>query len=155
MENKLKLIVTRGLPGSGKSTCAKKISKETGAILLDVDDYRMKICNSIYNEDDEPYIWSQVLKDMLFYLINENRSVIICESNTSLHCLLYWIEPVEKLNIDITILNVITDTLTCKSRRPDFFMSVIDRKLKNACKHEELVRFCKERNLNLIDVKGE
>lgn len=48
----MKISIIRGLPGSGKSTLGRKISAESGAVLLEQDMFRIRDGAYVFNSKD-------------------------------------------------------------------------------------------------------
>jgi len=73
------LSLIRGLPGSGKSTFAKKLNKLTGAIHLEADMYFMK--NGVYEFDKEKIsLAHRWCLDTARIFLNQGYNVVV--SNT-------------------------------------------------------------------------
>jgi len=80
----LKVILTRGLPGSGKSTWAKSIvSKNPNSYKrINKDDLRAMIDNKYHSDDAEKLILHA--RDQLIMLfINNGKHVIVDDTNLS------------------------------------------------------------------------
>ncbi|MGH4122471.1 MAG: AAA family ATPase [Clostridium sp.] len=78
--NGLFLVQMSGLPGSGKSTIAKAIAKNTGAIVIDLDIVKSSILES-FKGDIDFKLAGKVSYDILFsladYYLSQERNVII------------------------------------------------------------------------------
>ena len=78
----MKVILTKGLPGSGKSTWAKKLISENPNTYKRVnkDDLRAMLDNSIWSKDSEKFIIK--VRDMLIIsALQEGKHVIVDDTN--------------------------------------------------------------------------
>jgi adenylate kinase len=81
------IICITGIPGSGKSTIAKELSKRINAELIDISDFVIK--NKLYEEYDEVYQTYVVDENKLFekideYIRNKGENIdIIIDGNFS------------------------------------------------------------------------
>lgn len=78
----IKVILTRGLPASGKTTWAKKVVAETPNSYkrINKDDLRAMLDNSIYSNDNEKFIL-QVRDAMILMAIENGKHVIVDDTN--------------------------------------------------------------------------
>lgn len=76
------LIIMCGLPGSGKSTIAKKISEKTGIRIFCMDDIREKVFHDVYNQDNGWVVFKILLKHVRRELKKGNSVIIDCTSVT-------------------------------------------------------------------------
>lgn len=78
----LKVIITKGLPGSGKSTWAKNlIDKEPNKYKrINKDDLRSMLDNSKYSKDNEKFILN-VRNNLILIALENGKHVIIDDTN--------------------------------------------------------------------------
>ena len=78
----IKVILTRGLPGSGKSTWAKKLIVENPNSYkrINKDDLRAMLDDSKYSNDSEKFIL-QVRDAMILMAIENGKHVIVDDTN--------------------------------------------------------------------------
>lgn len=98
-----KLILVRGIPGSGKTTLAQKIAKENNAVLISADDF--------FNKDGE-YKWDYkfisgahkwCFGQVAFELFN-NRSVIVHNTFTQKWEMEQYIDFAHSIGVEWEIL---------------------------------------------------
>ncbi len=126
MKLKGKIIVTQGLPGSGKSTWAKNQQTlyPNTYIRVNKDELRKTLFGNDYTKDKE-YIILNVIDDIIRWAISENLYVI--DDNTNLNC--FHVERYKKLFGDIADIVIV-----------DNFLSVsIDECIKRDLKRENSV----------------
>jgi adenylate kinase len=80
------IICITGIPGSGKSTIAKELSKRINAELIDISDFVIK--NKLYEEYDDVYQTYIVDENKLFekideYIKSKENTDIIIDGNFS------------------------------------------------------------------------
>ncbi len=107
---KQKITVIRGIAGSGKTTLANKIAQETGAVVVEADDFYTH--NGVYKYDNNLIKQAHIYCDVLIRkYLHHGCDVIV--SNTSLAS---W--QVEKLiqtawevvpNIDVEVLRTTSE----------------------------------------------
>jgi predicted kinase len=83
-------VILCGLPGSGKSTTARKLHQETGAVIVSSDAIRLMLTGGIYPSGDayaviEPAVWSLV-ESCLRTLLEQGQDVIL-DSTALTHAL--------------------------------------------------------------------
>ena len=91
------LFILSGLPGSGKSTCAKWLKSSRGAFVVSSDAIRLALNAGIYPRDDqngdyailEPVVWSLV-EQAVVMLLQAGHSVAIDATNLTKARRLYW-----------------------------------------------------------------
>src|SRR3989344_5342580 len=79
-----RLLLFAGLPGVGKSTISRGISKETGATVVDIDDFKKTDVDPdlVAKEIDPPELrWSYYLKALayVFGLFDQGTSIVIMD----------------------------------------------------------------------------
>jgi len=74
-----KLYVMIGIPGSGKSYCAKKLVEE-GKVdkLFSSDEYREKLLGDINNQEDNVFVFTSLYKDLVRALKDGYNCVLDC-----------------------------------------------------------------------------
>lgn len=77
MKKEQEIIVTVGLPGSGKTTWARQ---QSGYVVLDSDDIREELCGDAATQCNPKAIFD-VLYERAVDAINGGHSVIICATN--------------------------------------------------------------------------
>lgn len=87
------LIMTIGLPRSGKSTWARQLSQEQGYPIVNPDSIRLAIHGQVYAAQAEPLVWAtaKVMVRSLFYA--GHNVVILDATNTSRQRRNDWIDP--------------------------------------------------------------
>jgi len=84
------MIVTIGLPRSGKSTWAKKMAKEKGYAIVNPDAIRLALHGQAFYGDAEPMVWgiAQTMTRALYEA--GHRGVIIDATNTTEKRRIMW-----------------------------------------------------------------
>lgn len=84
MSNKLKVYLTKGLPGSGKSTWAKSmLDKNPNSYKrINKDDLRSMIDNNHHSNDSESFIL-KVRDSLILLALENNKHVIVDDTNLS------------------------------------------------------------------------
>jgi predicted kinase len=75
------LVVTAGLPGTGKSTFARKLAKATGAVVLESDALRTALFSRPTHEKDESRLLFEALYAAAEQLLADGSSVIVDATN--------------------------------------------------------------------------
>lgn len=76
-----KVILTKGLPGSGKSTWAKDyIAKNTGWKRVNKDDLRAMIDNGAYSKDNENFVLT-VRDNIILSAVKQGYNIIVDDTN--------------------------------------------------------------------------
>lgn len=80
--NELKIIMTKGLPASGKSTWAKEFVTKSGGRYkrINKDDLRVMLDNGKWSKNNESFILS-VRDQMIIHALNNGISVIVDDTN--------------------------------------------------------------------------
>ncbi len=81
MSDKPWLVVTVGLPGSGKSTFCRKLAKATGTVILESDALRRALFETPTHETEESTILFDALYGAAQQLLEDGASVIIDATN--------------------------------------------------------------------------
>lgn len=71
-----------GVPGSGKSTIANKLSEITGAKVLSSDEYRQRLLGDMNNQNNNGMIFDALFTDAKNYLIS-NTNIILDMCNVT------------------------------------------------------------------------
>lgn len=78
---KCKLIITRGIPGSGKSTWARKYQEaHPGTKRVNRDDLRSMVDNSVWSKVNEGHI-TTLQRMMIQHLLSAGCTVIVDDTN--------------------------------------------------------------------------
>lgn len=119
-----KLYVMVGLPGSGKSTKAKEISKETGAIITSLDSIREEIAGSRKNWHENPDIFSNTISRsianiqnaMVEWHLKNGESVIVDNMNLKSRYVSFFQELSKKYDVEIEFVKMKCNWATLKKR---------------------------------------
>lgn len=107
-----KLILFAGLPGVGKSTVSKAVSKKTGAKIIDIDDFKKIDVDPVLvtNQIDPPeQRWAYYNKalDHAFDLFGQEISIILMDEVFHLNSLRAQLEDrCTKQNVQVTWIEV-------------------------------------------------
>lgn len=82
--NKPTLYVMIGIPGSGKSTEAKKISEEKDATIFSADEYRMNLFGTLESSPQYNKKTFSKLHNDLYYHLKAGRNAILDATSTHL-----------------------------------------------------------------------
>ena len=118
------LYIMVGLPGSGKSTKAKEISKETGAIITSLDSMREEIAGSRKNWHENPDIFNNTMSRsianiqnaMVEWHLKNGESVIVDNMNLKSRYVAFFQELSKKYDIEIEFVKMKCDWATLKER---------------------------------------
>lgn len=122
----MKVILTCGLPGSGKSTLSKKLCETTdNTIIISRDFIRAGIAGSYENYDHSKYesYVKKTIKSMISLAFSSNINIIIDEVNMNKKVRADWIRYckllAEEQLVPLTIVCVYVDVSIdkCKERR--------------------------------------
>lgn len=79
----MEVIITCGIPTSGKSTFAKKVAEQRGFFILSRDELRIKIFGLDYKQNHKDEVWlTEIYDEMLDIYIDGKENIIL--DNT--HC---------------------------------------------------------------------
>lgn len=118
------LYIMVGLPGSGKSTKAKEISKETGAIITSLDSMREEIAGSRKNWHENPDIFNNTMSRsianiqnaMVEWYLKNGESVIVDNMNLKSRYVAFFQELSKKHGTNIEFVKMKCDWATLKER---------------------------------------
>lgn len=118
------LYIMVGLPGSGKSTKAKEISKETGAIIASLDSMREEIAGSRKNWHENPDIFNDITSRsianvqnaMVEWHLKNGESVIVDNMNLKSRYVAFFQELSKKYGTNIEFVKMKCDWATLKER---------------------------------------
>lgn len=118
------LYIMVGLPGSGKSTKAKEISKETGAIITSLDSMREEIAGSRKNWHENPDIFNNIMSRsianiqnaMVEWHLKNDESVIVDNMNLKSRYVSFFQELSKKYGANIEFIKMKCDWATLKER---------------------------------------
>ena len=75
-----KILLLRGLPGSGKSTVAKKLVEDKGYVRVNKDDLRAMLHNSKHSSKREEFILD--VRDMIISAaLGDGKNVVVDDTN--------------------------------------------------------------------------
>lgn len=74
-----KLILMVGLPRSGKTTRARKLSSDLNAPMVSPDAVRKIVCGRAYHQNAEPLVWG-VVKTMVQSLFEAGHGTVIVDA---------------------------------------------------------------------------
>lgn len=111
------MYIMRGLPGSGKSTRAAELSKETGAEIVNRDALRMALHGTYWSGDtDKEQEVSFFEKSLVVDNIKNGRSVIIDATHLNPKYLIDWRYLAYKYAVESVVIDVDTDVEECIRR---------------------------------------
>ena len=76
----LEIILTKGIPASGKSTFAKQLVVDKGYVRANKDDIREMLYKSIWTKDKEKLVLS-VRDHIVEEALKENKNVVVDDTN--------------------------------------------------------------------------
>lgn len=118
------LYIMVGLPGSGKSTKAKEIANETGAVITSLDGLREEIAGSRKNWHENPDIFNNIMSRsianiqnaMIEWHLKNGESVIVDNMNLKSRYVAFFQELSKKYNVEIEFIKMKCDWATLKER---------------------------------------
>lgn len=117
-----KIIITKGLPGSGKSTWAKKFARQHHTFKrINRDDLRAMIDDSEWSEGKEKFI-REARNTLLLLAIQDGYSVILDETflipkaQNEIYELIQEIVATFDIDIDVTVKEFDTSVEECIKR---------------------------------------
>lgn len=118
------LYIMVGLPGSGKSTKAKEIANETGAIITSLDSIREKVAGSRKNWHENPDIFNNIMSRsianiqnaMVEWHLKNGESVIVDNMNLKSRYVAFFQELSKKYDVEIEFVKMKCDWATLKER---------------------------------------
>ena len=98
-----------GLPGSGKTTLAKELSKEINAIHLNADEMRNNVWTDLTFKYTDRIVMAQRMGALSDILVNQGYNVIadfVCPTEKTRHAFgdafVIWVNRIEKSRFDDT-----------------------------------------------------
>lgn len=118
------LYIMVGLPGSGKSTKAKEIANETGAVIISLDSLREEIAGSRKNWHSNPDIFNNTMSRSIANIQNaivewhlkNGESVIVDNMNLKSRYVSFFQELSKKYGTNIEFVKMKCDWATLKER---------------------------------------
>lgn len=116
-KNTAKLILTHGLPGSGKSTWAKKQVDEN-CIRVNLDDIRMELYGETYMRPvgQQEKAVKKLQRERVFTALREGQTVIVDDTNLGLRTARSWINVAREMRVAIEHVYFDVDVEECKRR---------------------------------------
>lgn len=111
------LWVMRGYSGSGKSTKAAEIAKETGAVIVNRDQIRKMLLGSWWTgkKDDEDRV-TVAEEAQVTALLKAGVPAVVDATHLDPRYLRKWARLATRLGVDFDVVDVIADTGECKRR---------------------------------------
>jgi predicted kinase len=128
-----KFIMLVGLPASGKSTLAEKLSKEENAIVLSSDKLREELFNDVNNQDNNGQLF-EIMNSRANKLIQQGKNVIYDATNINRKRRKHLINHVVKADENIVYYinnHVMTANYRDENRNRTVGKEVIYRMYKN------------------------
>ena len=118
------LYIMVGLPGSGKSTKAKEIANETGAVITSLDSLRKEIAGSRKNWYSNPDIFNNIMSRsianiqnaMVEWHLKNGESVIVDNMNLKSRYVSFFRWLSKKYGTNIEFVKMKCDWATLKER---------------------------------------
>lgn len=118
------LYIMVGLPGSGKSTKAKEIANETGAVITSLDSLREEIAGNRKNWHSNPDIFNNTMSRsianiqnaMVEWHLKNGESVIVDNMNLKSRYVAFFQELSKKYGTNIEFVKMKCDWVTLKER---------------------------------------
>ncbi|EGO63534.1 ATP-binding protein [Acetonema longum] len=110
------LVITVGLPLSGKSILARRCA-ESGPKIVVVcpDTIRLALHGSQFVGSAEPFVWA-IAQTMVRTLLKEGYTVIVDATNTTVERRRIWVQMSKEFGKRVAIYHVDTDYATCCAR---------------------------------------
>jgi predicted kinase len=112
-----KLTAMRGFSGSGKSTRAAEIARDTGAVVVNRDLLRLMLLGSFWTgkkeDEDRVTVAEQALVDSF---LRSGTSVVVDATHLNPAFLRRWARMATKLGTDFEVVDVHADMYECKRR---------------------------------------
>lgn len=109
------IIITVGIPLSGKSTFSRFYSKKEGHVVICPDTVRIAIHGNQFIHSAEPHVWATVDTMARTFLLQENR-IIIDATNTHKNARSRWIRLAKEFNKTIAAYVIATPFEECYKR---------------------------------------
>lgn len=136
------LVLMCGVPGSGKSTYAKKIAKEEHIKICSSDDIREKLFGDAANQSNNNLVFAILVKHVKKELKMGNSVIIDC-TNVQVSGRKYFLKKFNGLYKSAVVIYVDTPIALCKERNqkrdrivPNDIIDKYYRKLIPPCKEE-------------------
>ncbi len=117
------LIVTVGLPRSGKSTWAREVTKQIHSPIVNPDAVRMAITGQRFVKDAEPIVWTTVQYMVRALFEAGHNTVILDATNTTKARRKFWLDECRNgfYGDDAKVSFIVFDTTVdvCKQRAID------------------------------------
>lgn len=118
------LYIMVGLQGSGKSTKAKEIANETGAVIISLDSIREEVAGSRKNWHENPDIFNNTMSRsianiqnaMVEWHLKNGESVIVDNMNLKSRYVAFFQELSKKYGANIEFIKMKCDWATLKER---------------------------------------
>jgi thymidylate kinase len=105
----IRKILIMGLPGSGKTTLAKALSKRIHAVHLNADEMRNKVWTDLTFKYTDRIVMAQRMGALSNVLLNQGYTVIadfVCPTNSTRQAFgdafIIWVNRIEKSRFDDT-----------------------------------------------------
>jgi len=125
------LMFTCGLPRSGKTTLRNYIVENTDLFIISADEIRMLVYGQRFFKQGEEIVWS-IRNKILEYMLQQNKTILIDETNTSIRRRKPIIELANFFKCNATCLYLETPLDICLKRclNDDSLKAVIERQNK-------------------------
>ena len=101
-----------GISGSGKSTIAKQIAKDNGAVIVESDAYREEEYGDASVQGNHTDLFNRIHEDILS-LLREGKNIVFDATNTSRKHRVALLNKTNKLDVDKIAISCMTDVETC------------------------------------------